>query len=375
MFSSFINSVGMKRMAAIAVFSILIAMNVRGAAGSDVPRLVILHGHEMATDFMREVKQRLESQLIGLGLKTIVVLRKTSNIPKDDGDWEAAVHSVKIPRGTVAVVGLQCNPNQCRLTVMPPRGDFLAKVTVEKSEKDRETRITAVVSTLRETVLGPLLPELGRLDQEGQTPTPPPLLSDDAVLLKSPFESERSETQPTFRPWLWLSAGYHGDHPHPGGYPLHGPFIGVDVTPTNLLGAGISVGWLGIRREEVLAIEASVHRIDLSLALRLLFSLGPAKVSISAIGRFDIAFVHIDAANEQADEKDRRFELQTGGLTMWHLPLPKRLNAWVGAGVLVSLISKSVEVDVGREADETVMDASTVRLIWCAGVAFSPLQK
>ena len=40
------------------------------------------------------------------------------------------------------------------------------------------------------------------------------------------FKKKEKLEKKVKRPWLWLEGGYLGDHPHPEGHPLHGPWIG-----------------------------------------------------------------------------------------------------------------------------------------------------
>ena len=353
--------------------ALLVAMFFNGQALAEpaLPQLLILVRGDVDAEFVNEVKARVESETAELSLKTVVTVVETPSSSKHEEDWPTLVKTVEKPFGTVAIVGLTCHRRRCSLTVMPPKGSYYARIVVKKSEDDRDARVTAVASTIRETLLGPLLPEMKRLDSEGRNPSPAPNRP-DGMLLKSPFESTRKAVLTEERPWLWLSGGYHGDHPHPGGHPIHGLFIGVDVIPTTFLGLGIQMGWLGIRRSELDTASASIHRLDTTFALRLLFPIGPAKISISALGRLDAAFVKMTHGGDHPSEKDTRLEVEIGGITMWHLPLPKKLNAWVGAGVLVALYSQEVEVYVDADSKETAIDAATVRMIWCAGVAFSP---
>ena len=364
----------MKTLFAIAMLTVMGALAVPASAdGKGASPKVLLVYEDVDDVFMEEIRLRLESQLIEMELPTEVILKKVTLSHKHDDTWQPVLKQIKRPFGTVAILVLSCNRKRCEMTVFPPKGNFHAQVTIAKSDKDREARVTAVVASLRECLLGPLLPELKRLEGEGRSPSLPPAAA-NAVLLKSPFDAARKEAPP-FRPWFWLSGGYQGDHPHPGGHPIHGPFIGVDIMPTNLLGVGLAVGWLGVRRADAAGASASIQRVNTNLALRLLFPIGPAKISISALGRVDTAIVEMNHGGDHGDEHDTRLELSIGGITMWHLPLPKGLNVWVGAGVLVSLIAKPVEVYVTQTDTETAINASTVRMIWSAGIAFSPIRK
>lgn len=361
---------GMKRTLPKVLLFCLMLVGAAAAEPSQ-PVLLILY-YDLPIPFVEQVEHSIEAQLKTTDLPTNVVMRQIDlSSSSENVDWIAAAQEDK-PDGTVAVLGLTCDEVNCGLYVLSLSTGAVVTVPIPHGLESGEPCKKAVVATIRETVLGPLLPELKRLAAEASHPSPPPKAL-DAVLLKSPFESERS-TASFKRPWLYLSLGYHGDHPHPGGHPIHGPQLGVDFEITRLLGAGLQFGWLGIREEQVGRASATLQRLDTTLALRLFFALGPARVSLSAIGRVDVAFAKINNVGV-ADERKAKGELQIGGLTMWHLPLPwTRTFAWVGAGVVVSVIDNEVEVYINSGNKDTAIPSTTVRMIWIVKVAFSPLR-
>ena len=360
---------GLKRLFPILIlFGIFVICRVLSA--DTVPTILILHGG-LPESFAEIVERDLESQLKSTDLQVDVEMRRVMPAPTSKKAWIRLAQSEHWSRSTIAVFGLSCEDSACTLMIISPASGALVMLPIPPSTAKGPVREEAAVSTIREAILGPLIPELNRLSLEAAHPGPPPK-STDSVLLQSPFESERAATS-VRRPWLFLSLGYHGDHPHPGGHPIHGPFVGADFELTRLLGLGIQVGWLGIREEAVQEATATIQRVDTTLALRLFFSLGPARISLSALGRLDAAFVKKNHVGIP-DERETLIEFQTGGLTMWHLPLPwKNTDAWVGAGVVVSVVTDEVELVINGVDRETAMPSTTVRMIWCAGVAFSPI--
>ena len=137
--------------------------------------------------------------------------------------------------------------------------------------------------------------------------------------------------------------------------------------------------------EEVPLSAGQVELLDLAFESASAFPLEPhlknrsraqEQVALAnvALGRLDVAFAQVDNPGNEPDTADTRLEIQTGGLTMWHLPLPRGLNAWVGAGVLVSMLSQELEATGTSGNPVTVFPASTLRMIWCIGMAFSPIK-
>ena len=107
---------------------------------------------------------------------------------------------------------------------------------------------------------------------------------------------------------------------------------------------------------------------------RLILPVGPAHFTIAPVARLDVAFTALDnVGRDDADEVNVEFEL--GGMVNWHLPLRKHLDFIVGVGLLASILSNRTEVYVRRGQQEAAVPASALRMLWTAGVGWSPLKK
>ena len=136
----------------------------------------------------------------------------------------------------------------------------------------------------------------------------------------------------------------------------------------------IGLGWLGIRKAEADGASVKIHRLTSSIAIRLIIPIGPAHLALAPVARLDAAFGSLNHVDRD-DETETNFEMHVGGLTTWHLPLVPRLDVIVGAGVLVSVISDETEVYGSAGERETAVPASMIRMIWTAGIAWSPIRR
>jgi hypothetical protein len=250
--------------------------------------------------------------------------------------------------------------------VADPGSDALVEVALAGDDDGSAGEAQRIAATAREALLGTVLPELERLSSVGDGSGAGSSPADSPWLSRVRGVDEDVAARPA-GPIFHLEGGYQGDHALPDGQPLHGPWLGVTLTPTPMLRPALSVGWLGLGRGEIEAGEVVSHRLTASLSLRLVFTMGLASVSLAPVGRLDVVFSEADpTAAHEPTESGTELELHAGGTTTWRLPLPARdLDAVVGVGVLASLLSSDVEVD-----GETAVRASSLRITWHVGVCW-----
>ncbi|MDJ0765184.1 MAG: hypothetical protein QNJ97_19545 [Myxococcota bacterium] len=362
-FSGARGSIGSVVGAAVAMWVLM------GSASASEPRIAVVATPTQAPQ-AREVKAVLAEHLFETGI--VVTEVALDVLPQETHQWVALANKVASEEaGTIALVGYACGEKKCRLIAVDPKSDTVVHLPVAVPDHGDFDAAFAIAATAREVLLGPLMPELDRLAHHGANPSPPPP-SPDSIWTKPPLEAARTTPSETFHPWLWVTGGYQGDHAHPDGQPNHGPFLGVMFEPKKSLGIDLSVGWLGFREANVSTGTVHLNRITAALALRVLFSLGPARVALAPIGRLDVVFAHIDptAASTRVDVD---LEVQAGGITTWHLPISHGLEAVVGAGVVASLVSRGYAIDTAETEKETAIPAPIMRLLWVAGIAWSPL--
>ncbi len=354
----------MKLLVPIAVT--LIAISARPLAAQELPRVVLLSVVSREPSG-KAVGDLLKAQLAEIEIGLEVTAVELGRAPLGPSGWLKRAETSRAP-GTVAVFGYSCKEKKCSLHIIDPENKSSSRLPVRP--RSGTSRTEALAATIREALIGPLLPEMKRLIGEGADPSTPRRSGESPW---GEFKNKRGKPKKQNHPWLWTDGGYIGDHAHKEGHPLHGPWIGLAMEPVELLGVMLSVGWLGIRRAEVETAGASVQRLFFSMSLPLILPVGPARISLAPTGRFDVAFADIDNTG-RADERLNRFEFQLGGLSVWHLPLSWRLEIFVGAGVLVSVISEETKVSISENQRVTAIPASTLRLTWLMGFAWSPLR-
>jgi hypothetical protein len=358
----------MKRYLAILA-ALLITAPAAGPVVADVlPRIVLLYTSKTQPP-VEEVKQILVEHFEELDMTVALSVREIERLPRTRREWYLNADKASSAPGTLAVFGYRCERRHCRLYIVVSHKRSFVEIPVRPRQKSDQN--LSVASTIREALLGPLMPELDRLVKEGRKPKKP--VSPDKAWARPPYEKERRASAVQRRPWLWLEGGYHGDHPHPKGQPIHGPWMGVEMEPTPIAGVSVSLGWLGVRRAEAEGGQIRIHRLTPAVAVRLIVPVGPARLALAPVARLDAAFYQFDHVG-QDDTRETRFELQVGGMATWHLPMIPRLCAVVGAGVLVSVINEQAEVVGSAGQTETAIPASVVRLAWTIGIAWSPIR-
>lgn len=350
------------------LIALLISVSAGPVTAKALPRIVLFHTSKTHPP-VEEVQQAVVEHFNELDMVVEVATLELEEFPRTRREWFLNADKASEKPGTLAVFGYLCERRSCRLYVVVSHKRSLVELPIRPRQKTDQA--LAVASTIREALLGPLLPEVDRLVKEGRKPKKP--VSPEKAWTRPPYEKERRTPAVKRRPWVWLEGGYHGDHPHPQGHPIHGPWLGVEMEPTPIAGISVSLGWLGIRRAEAGGGKVRIHRLTPTLAVRLIIPVGPAHLSLAPVARFDAAFIQYEPV-DPSDRSETRFELQIGGMAAWHLPLIPRLSAIVGAGVLVSVNAEHVEVTGAAGQPEIAMPASVVRMIWTAGIAWSPIR-
>ena len=334
-----------------------------------LPRVRILH-LEGDGPTAASLLPLLQAQLETAGMEIDTDGIEVADLPITDAAWFELAGKTAQNARTIAVVAYSCGVDICTVTTVQVRSR--ARFSLEFSvPSDPDKVLLSAVSTIREIILGPLLGEIRRLAEEAREPSDPE--GSNAALLRSPFEDERKLEAPAFHRLL-IEAAYQGDYPHPAGRPLHGVCVGVAFEPSSMLGLTLHVGWLGMGRQSFEDAKVGMHRLDSALTLRLIFSLGPARIAVGAVGRVDWVFLDVDNGAGRSDEKERYAEIHVGGITTWHLPLPRGLEFIIGAGLTASVLSREALFTGLSGVQETAMPASTLRMIWTAGLAFSPFR-
>ena len=293
-------------------------------------------------------------------------------LPATDAEWKAVAReqAAQMP-GTLAVFGWRCDGGACELTVVETRSDSIARIPVapaDLSPNAEERTAFAIAATAREAIWGGLLLEMNRLAEEGAAPEAPP---PSGQRLPTPYASsvETGGLARAHRPWFWFEGGYHGEYPHPQGRTLHGPFLGVALSPGKNIVPVVRVGWLGMAHGDGAGGDVDAYCFPFELELRVAFPIGPAMFSVGPVGRVDVVIANANPDGPRGESTSVETDLHVGGMTTWHTPLPgDELEVLVGVGVLATIIGNDLSLD-----GETEIPASKLRIVWSAGLSWSPL--
>ena len=355
--------------AVLVLVIVVFACRQAVAEEAKLPRVVVYH-LAGSTPNLDILLPRLTAELSEAGMEIELDGMELAEFPKTDEAWLQAVRNRTADARTVAALSYEC-ADVCTARLIQLRSRAVVSISYKRFD-DLEKRTKSTAATLREILLGPLVGELRRLASEARRPSAPG--NSAAVLLQSPFESDRRKNTAEVPPKLWLEGAYQGDYPHPSGRPLNGVCLGVEFDPAAMLGLSLHLGWLGSGRTEVDGASIGLQRMTGDLTVRLVFGLGPARIGIGAIGRLDLVFSNVDNPADFADVSDRYLEVHVGGITTWHLPLPGGVNLIIGAGLAASVLSREVTYTGVSGNPSTGLPASTLRMIWTVGAAFSPLR-
>jgi hypothetical protein len=350
---------------------ILIAALLGGARtslGAPAQRVVVLSApqSEPAADHVVKI---LRDHLSDLDVD--VQKWEVEAVPQNADGWiEAASRAAAEKPGTLALFGYLCESSVCRLIVVEPHERALAEIPVKIPEHGDLTLAFAIAATAREALVGSLLPEMDRLVRQGQNPAPPPPSANMVWMTRAPKVDPGWGTGPRFaNPLLWIEGGYNGEYAHPQGHPIHGPWIGSALAPREMIEVALWTGWLGMAKSEIAYGEVTAQRIPVSLSFRLVFSLGPARVTLAPVGRMDVVFVRRNPSRPaESSTESTELEFHAGGMTAWYLPLPLGFDVMIGVGVYWTLYAKDQKIE-----GNTAMEASALRLSWVMGASWSLL--
>jgi hypothetical protein len=320
-----------------------------------------------------DIASVLERHLKNIPVK--VDVSEAETLPSTFEEWiKASGKAAKESPGTVGLFGYHCNEQVCRLFIVDYRSRAVTQLATDIDKNAPNAASASIVAAIREALLGPLFPELERLRNEAEQPGPPHVSLESSGWWKSPSEDMRRISDAwnvTSRPWIWLEVGYQGDCPYPVSQPQNGFFVGVGLEHRKRIGTALSIGWLGIREGESTVGTVRLHRLTSSFAVRVIFAVGKAHVVIAPSVRLDTVFVERLPISRKSSHSTA-LEIQVGGLTTWHLPIMRRLEVVVGAGVLGTVLARDHGLDNAGIAYGDIIPASKIRLIWIAGIAWSP---
>jgi len=354
-----------------AIFAVLCVPHE--ARGNDTARIVLLSVPDLIPN-ADSVRAIVSEDLARVEVAVDVVQR--ISLPSSDAEWTVLAREQATERvGTLALFGWNCAPLQpCDLCVVEARGGAVTHIPIKPldgspADIDGKNALAfALAATAREAVWGGLLLEMSRLVDEGAHPEAPPPAGQR---LPEPHQGpvETGGLARAHRPWLWLEGGYHGEYPHPQVRTEHGPFVGLAFSPGKNIVPVLRVGWLGIAQGDGTNGDVRAYAFPIELELRVAFPIGPAMFSLAPVARLDLVVATANPEGPRKESTSFETDFHVGGMTTWHTPLPGgAVEALVGVGVLATIIGN--DLDIGNE---TMIPASKLRIVWSAGLAWSPL--
>jgi len=373
------------------------------ASAADTARVVVVSAPGSVAKG-EDVGRALEEDLEPLEVK--VDVRAVDPFPAGADEWRSLGRKLaRMVPGTLAVFGVDCpDADECSLTavddsrgivlVLPvrsadwegakgepesgdrdeadlpmtpssiddsPYGDEAGEDDTGEAE-DRGLFAAAVVSAVAAEVLrGRTFDEAALAAKAGEGP---------GGFETDPGQGGHGSTMSDFGRWeerrLWLEGGYWGDYGGPQGGPNHGPWVGLTVFPVCFLAIALEAGWLGLQDERSDAGDASLHRLPISLHLRLTFPVGASLFEIGAVGRLDVAFAKKDPPGMREEISETLLGVHVGGELSWRFPLPdERFDLMAGAGAAATLMGEGVEI-----AQAEIIPRSDFRITWRVGFSW-----
>jgi hypothetical protein len=317
-----------------------------------------------------EVVHLLDEQLASLDVRVDPCAVETLPVSAEQWVDSARIAGREKP-GMIALFGYTCTRSGCRLFVVEHRQKTWLEVPVRTFRKKTSSgNVLALVETIREVLLGPLFPELKRLSLVGENLRLSSSTKEN-IWWKPPLEGKKTRFETPPRPALWIEGGVYGETAFHYGGPTGGPWVGVQYEPYKRISVGLDIGWLGIQEVTEAPGTVRTHRLTTMVSASYHFPVGPVVLSVAPVVRFDTVLVET-IPTDSAQINSAELEIQVGGMTVWHLPIIRDLEAVVGVGLLASVLSNDYGIDSAGSAYDDMIPASVLRLLWIVGIAWSP---
>jgi len=355
----------------VIIFSLIFSVNT--VLAEEPARIVLLNVDDNIPN-AEDVAEVLRRHLEPVGVWVDIIMAK--QLPENESQWRDIAKEIAGDEpGTLAFLGWKCGGSynlDCNLFVIETIRFSVVEIPVrprQLTKNDQKNSVSyALAATIRETIWGGLFDELNRLVAEGEQPSDPPPIG-ARIPRPNIVENNEIKLAETTRPQFWLEGGYQGDYPYPGGNPMHGPQLGIALSPGKNVVPSVGIGWLGVRKEENNTGLIRVHRFPASVAIRIIFPVGLAMFSIAPIARLDIVFVDINPHGLHDNSTQTELEFNIGGMTTWNLPLSlNKLEIVLGFGILATVIGHDYKVE-----NVVTVPSSKFRIVWSIGFAWSPL--
>lgn len=330
---------------------------------------VVLAASAQSVPAAETLAAMLSLELSRAGVFIVVEARRHDRLELNEAEIERlAEKEAQAEPGLIAVVGFGCELELCRVLIEHPRShsSFEIQVTVNPKVPHQATQALAV--TLRDALIGPLLPEMERLARVAATtgPPPPPNITNAALASEAQDDAPpRPNSGISTWPWLLTELSYHGAYMGSSSALLHGPLAGVIILPRDYLGLALTVGWLGIDKAKGSTGSVATHRLSTALATRFIFELGSATMALAPILRLDSVYAQFRPLSAHSS-RQTELDLLAGLDLTWTLPLPiEHLGVCLGAGLLGSLVAHSFSIN-----GETIQERPDFSLTWRAGLTY-----
>ncbi|MCU0664464.1 MAG: hypothetical protein MUC50_19310 [Myxococcota bacterium] len=329
------------------------------ATATPFGRIVIAAPYE-SNPSVETLAAALSMELSRVGLMAAVEARRVGNLFQDEVTVDDLVKSeYKAAPGLIAVVGFACDLDECRIVIGQPRSRSSYRIRIGIDSQRQEQTSIALAATLREAFLGPLLPEMERLAREQKRIDQEPL---STSLRDPPTSSSRGGA---LWPWVTAELSYHGAYMEGATSVLHGPALGLSMTPRSYFALALTLGWLGIDNAQGANGTIETHRLAISVAARAIFGLGQAVLVIAPTLRTDAVYAEILPRGGSLTHTSD-LDLLGGLEILWSLPMPvKHLGITLGASLLGSLVAHSYSI-----GDEQIAQRPSFSVAWRAGLTY-----